>query len=331
MSPARCLLFPLGALYGATARARVLAYRRGLLRSTRLRGAVISVGNLAVGGRGKTPVVALVAGTLHQAGRRVAVLSRGYGGSFRGGALVVSDGAALHAAADVAGDEPVMLARSLPGVIVAVGRRRDEVGRAVEERFGPVVHVLDDGFQHLRLFRDLDVLCLERGDLADQPLPAGRLREFASAAERADVVLVGDGPADGAPVPRADGVFTLRRRVLGCSTLDGALAPAPPRACLLSGIARPERFAADARGLGVDVLRHRAFADHHRYSTADLERVVAEARALGAAAILTTAKDAVRLPSRRWDVPVLVLRIAAEVAEVESFRARLLAAAARAA
>jgi tetraacyldisaccharide 4'-kinase len=126
-------------------------------------------------------------------------------------------------------------------------------------------------------------------------------------------------------------VFTLRRRVLGCATLAGAPVPAPPSAYLLSGIARPERFAGDARGLGVDVLRHRAFADHHRFSAAELERAVAEARALGAAAILTTAKDAVRLPPRAWDVPVLVLRISAEVAEVESFRARLLAAAARAA
>ena len=328
MSAARRLLFPLGALYGAGARARVAAYRRGLLRTTRLGGPVISVGNLAVGGRGKTPVVALVATLLQQAGRRVAVLSRGYGGSYRGRALVVSDGAAVHAGAEVAGDEPVMLARSLPGVIVAVGRRRDEVGHAVEERFGAVVHVLDDGFQHLRLFRDLDVLCLDHADLGDHPLPAGRLREFASAAERADLVLVADGASMTFPRLRAAGVFTLRRRVLGCTTLEGAPSATPANAYLLSGIARPERFAADTRALGVDVLRHRTFADHHRFSASDLERAVGEARALGAAAIVTTAKDAVRLPPRSWDVPVLVLRIAAEVAEGEAFRSRVLAAAA---
>jgi tetraacyldisaccharide 4'-kinase len=284
---------------------------------------VISVGNLAVGGSGKTPVVALVASILQRAGCRVAILSRGYGGSFRGTALMVSDGGGLGADADTAGDEPVMLARSLPGVIVAVGKRRDEVGRAVEDRFGDVVHVLDDGFQHLRLERDLDILCLQAADLADRPLPAGRLREFASAAARAHVRLLAEG--DRPPGPAAAGVFTLRRRVVGFSTLEGADCHPPRRVYLLSGIARPARFAEDASAHGLEVVRHRAFSDHHRFTAAEVRAAAAEAQALGAQAILTTAKDAVRLPAEAT-LPVLVLRIAAEVADETLFRARLLAA-----
>lgn len=325
MSGARVLLSPLGALYGAAAAARVRAYRRGLLPRTRLSGAVISVGNLSVGGSGKTPVVALVAATLQQAGQRVAVLSRGYGGSFRGPALVVSDGRTVSATAELAGDEPVMLARSLPGVIVAIGRQREEAGREVERRFGAVVHVLDDGFQHLRLERDLDVLCLGAGDAGDRPLPAGRLREQPRAAARADVLLLGDGAA--APAAARGVVFTLRRRVLGCATLEGEAQAVPRRAYLISGIARPERFAADAASCGIAVLRHRAFRDHHRFAAAEVEAAAAEARALGAEAILTTAKDAVRLPDGAWEPPLRVLRIAAEVVEADAFRERLLSVA----
>jgi tetraacyldisaccharide 4'-kinase len=326
-------LWPLGAAWGMGAAARVWAYRHGLLRRTRLRGAVISVGNLAVGGSGKTPVVALVASILQREGRRVAILSRGYGGSFRGTALLVSDGARVGADAATAGDEPVMLARSLPGVIVAVGKRRDEVGRAVEARFGAVVHVLDDGFQHLRLERDLDVLCLRAADLADRPLPAGRLREFPAAAGRAHVLLLAEGGVNPGLNPGlpAGGVFTVRRRVVGFGGLDGADRHPPRRVYLLSGIARPARFAEDASGHGLDVVGHRAFPDHHRFTAADVRAARAEAQALGAEAILTTAKDAVRLPAGEAGLPLVVLRIAAEVADEAGFRARLLAAVAEAA
>ena len=180
----------LGSAFGALASLRVAAYRRGLLPRARLAGPVVSVGNLGVGGSGKTPVVARVAEILRDAGEPVAVLSRGYGGSFRGEALVVSDGSTVLAGAAEAGDEPVMLARALPGVVVAVGARRDVVGRAVEARFGRRVHVLDDGFQHLRLERDLDLVCLDVRDLEDRPMPAGRLRERPSALARASLVLL---------------------------------------------------------------------------------------------------------------------------------------------
>jgi tetraacyldisaccharide 4'-kinase len=178
----------LGRAFGAVAALRVTAYRRGLLPRSHLQGPVISVGNLSVGGSGKTPVVAYLAALVRDAGLPVAILSRGYRGSFRGDALVVGDGASVLATAEAAGDEPVMLARQLEGVVVAVGRRRDAVGRAVEARYGRRAHILDDGFQHLRLARDLDVLCLDLRDLRDRPMPAGRLQEQPAAAGQTDVI-----------------------------------------------------------------------------------------------------------------------------------------------
>ncbi len=180
----------LGGLFARVAALRVAAYRGGWLRQARLAGPVVSIGNLSLGGSGKTPVVRRVAELLSAAGERVAILSRGYRGSFRGDALVVSDGASVLASSAQAGDEPVMLARALPGVVVAVGPRRDVVGRMVERRFGPRVFVLDDGFQHLRLARDLDVVCLDVRDLAGRTLPLGRLREGPAALARKDGAVV---------------------------------------------------------------------------------------------------------------------------------------------
>jgi tetraacyldisaccharide 4'-kinase len=315
----------LGAAYGAVGAARAALYARGILRTHRLRGPVISVGNLAVGGRGKTPIAACVAEWARDDGLPVAVLSRGYGGSFAGDALVVSDGASTSAAAAVAGDEPVMLARRLPGVVVAVGPRRDVVGRAVEARFGPRVHVLDDGFQHLRLHRDLDLVCLRAHDLADRPLPAGLLREHPDAAARADALLVWDDPAPSGLFP--DRVFRVRRRVAGFVDRDGCSAAAPGRPFLLAGIAHPERLEADVRALGAEVAGRAFFADHHGYDAADVARVEGEARAARADAIVTTEKDLTRLPAVA--LPVLALRIAPEFEDEARLRARVLAVARR--
>ena len=329
----------LGSAFGALASLRVAAYRRGLLPRAHLAGPVVSVGNLGVGGSGKTPVVARVAEILRDSGLPVSVLSRGYGGSFRGEALVVSDGTNVLAGAAEAGDEPAMLARALPGVVVAVGPRRDAVGRAVEARFGRRVHVLDDGFQHLRLERDLDLVCLDVRDLDDRPMPAGHLRERPSALARADLVLLTRTEAASPPELRAleerlgpERCFRVARRVAGWRTLDGVAATPPERGFLLAAIARPERFERDVGGAGVAVLGRAFFRDHHRFRADDLARVVSEARAAGAGAIVTTAKDAVRLESAgALGLPIVVLAIAAEVADEARLRARLLSAVGRAA
>jgi tetraacyldisaccharide 4'-kinase len=329
----------LGSAFGTLASLRVAAYRRGLLPRARLAGPVVSVGNLSVGGSGKTPVVARVAEVLRDAGEKVAVLSRGYGGSFRGEALVVSDGTTVLAGAVEAGDEPVMLARALPGVVVAVGARRDVVGRAVEARFGRRVHVLDDGFQHLRLERDLDLVCLDVNDLEDRPMPAGRLRERPSALARASLVLLTRIEAASDADLRAlearlspERTFRVARRVVGFSTLDGAAAAPPARAFLLAAIARPERFQQDLLRCGVVVVGSAFFRDHHRFRRGELDGVAARARAAGAEGIVTTAKDAVRLEGGAFSgVPVVVLNVAAEILDEGRLRARLLSVARRAA
>ena len=281
-------LAPMGALYGAIGALRVAAYRRGLLRVARLRGPVISVGNLTVGGSGKTPVVARVARILLDAGLPVAILSRGYRGSFAGESLIVSDGRSVLADAEAAGDEPVMLARELSTAIVAVGPHRDVVGRAVEAAFGPRVHVLDDGFQHLRLARDLDILCVAAEDLDDRPLPAGRLREFPSAWKRAGLVLASGGF-------HAGPAFATSRKPVGFFDLGGKPQPAPSRPWLVSGIARPERFHADVRSAAGALSGADPFPDHHRFTAAEWAQVDTRAAAASASALVTTAKDAVRL------------------------------------
>ncbi len=327
----------LGSLFGAGAALRAAAYRRGFLSRVRLAGPVISVGNLSMGGSGKTPVVARLAALLRDEGLPVAVLSRGYGGSFRGDALVVGDGTRVLASAEAAGDEPVMLARELPGVVVAVGRRRDEVGRVVEEHFGPRVHVLDDGFQHLRLARDLDLVCLDVHDLADRPLPAGRLRERPAALGRADLVLLTRVEAADEDHLRTlenrlgrERTFRVRRRLLGFRTPDGREASPPARAFLVAGIARPERFRQDAGAL-VPVAGSLFFPDHYRYRTEDVREAEARARAAGADSLLTTAKDAVRFPVEAATLPVRVLAVAAAIEDEDRLRGRLLSVARRAA
>jgi tetraacyldisaccharide 4'-kinase len=299
----------------------------------------VSVGNLGVGGSGKTPVVEAIARMLRDKGEPVAILSRGYRGRFGGKALVVSDGTSVLATAAEAGDEPVMLARALPGVVVAVGKRRDVVGRAVEARFGRRVHVLDDGFQHLRLARDLDVVCLDVRDLEDQPLPAGRLRERPAALSRADLVLLTRLEAASEAELRAletrlgaERTLRVERGVNGCTTLAGAAADRPARAFVLAAIARPERFERDVASLGGAIVGRAFFRDHHAWSPAEIAAVARDARAAGADAIVTTAKDAVRLEGAPPPgLPLVVLHIEARVQDQARLAARLARAVRRAA
>lgn len=295
MTPRRWLS-PAGSVFGAAAALRARLHARGLLRRHALAGPVISVGNLAVGGRGKSPLVARFATMLLESGRTVAILSRGYGGTHHGRPLLVSDGVSVRVGADVAGDEPVMLARAVRGAIVAVARRRVDAGRMVEARFGRCVHVLDDGFQHLALARSLDVVSLAAEDLDDRPMPAGRLREHASALSRADLVLL--SARNGAPLPPGlDPARTLRwhRRSLGFFSMDGAPRRLPSRAFVLSAIAGPERLIEDLAALGSRVVGQALYRDHHRFTAAEISAAVSAAAAAGADAVVTTDKDAVRL------------------------------------
>lgn len=303
-------------VYGAAARWRRRWYGADPRRRRRLARPVVSIGNLRVGGSGKTPLVAHIARLLMDRGERPAILSRGYARPVSSDEVtIVSDGTRVLADLDHAGDEPLMLARALTGVPVLVGRDRQRSGRVAEDRLGATLHLLDDGFQHVELERDVDLLAISEDDLTERLLPAGRLREPLEAAAVADGLLVTASTEDGVErVARAlgahgAGVFTVSR-ALGPLRWVVPAGPLPlPEAgpvVAVSGIARPERFHADLAAAGWRVAATIAFPDHHLFTAADLERVAATARQASACAVLTTEKDGVRLESH----PLTGLRVA---------------------
>jgi tetraacyldisaccharide 4'-kinase len=323
----------LASLYAASARAR-RAYYQGSGRQRRLSQPVVSVGNLRVGGTGKTPTVAHLARLLIEMGERPAILSRGYGRrSAPDGVVVVSDGHRMCADLDRSGDEPLMLARAVEGASVLVSRDRYLAGRLAETHLDATVHLLDDGFQHLTLARGTDLLLIGPEDLADaRTLPAGRLREPLSAASCAHAVLVATDTEEqartvAASLGVADG-FTLVRAAGAPQRLDAVRASAPLRGTApvlaAAGIARPDRFFDELRAAGWDVRDALGFPDHHRYSREDGARLADRARKAGAQAIVTTEKDLVRLlPFRPLPAPVAWVPLDVRIEPASAFRAWL--------
>jgi tetraacyldisaccharide 4'-kinase len=288
--------------------ARLAAWRRRHYaapgRARRLARPVVSVGNVASGGRGKTPIVARLARLLVEAGERPAILSRGYGRTDPvEGVTVVSDG--VRALADLAraGDEPLMLARSVPGAGVFVCPDRFWAGALAERRFGATVHLLDDGFQHLELARDVDLAVVAAADEDDRPLPGGGLREAFGAIRHADAIIVtGASPATAAALAARWGVphafTTLPRPAVPRAVEPWGGAVRLPRdrpIVALAGIARPDAFFADLETAGWRLVDRLAFRDHHAFTAADVAAIAGRVGATGAAAVLTTEKDAVRL------------------------------------
>ena len=260
---------------------------------------VISVGNLSVGGSGKTPIVATLARMLLDMGERPAIVSRGYGRRRAGdGVVVVSDGTAVLEPVERSGDEPQMLARALRGVPVLVCPNRYLAGLLAERRLGCTVILLDDGFQHLSLGREVDVLVMAASDLDEGVLPSGRLREPVDAASSADCLLVPGSPEDVARVSAAFdrmAVFQVSNHYEGLRYLESSEASSR-RVVAVAGIARPERFFTALREQGYEVVQTISFPDHHWFSARDLQRIRAAARASAADLVVTTEKDAVRMP-----------------------------------
>ena len=313
-------------LYAAVARRRRERYARRPDLRRRLRRPVISVGNLAVGGRGKTPAVAALARVLTAAGERPAILSRGYGRTQPDdGVVVVNAPDGIRADLARSGDEPLMLARQLPGVPILVASDRYLAGRLAEHHFDVTVHVLDDGFQHLQLDRDLDLVIVAAEDLdpAAQTLPTGRLREAPDALVAADAILSAD-PSVQMPPHDERPLFTLRRDLGALSGESSELvAPGTP-VMAVSGIANPARFVSDLRGAGWNAVQSLTFRDHHAYRHAEVAQIVATARTCGARAVVTTEKDFVRLlPYRPFPLPVVYLPLTMEIKPAAEFRAWL--------
>jgi tetraacyldisaccharide 4'-kinase len=262
-------------------RARNELYDRRALTLSHLQGPVVSIGNLTVGGSGKTPFLILLGELLKEHSILFDVLSRGYRRMTTGVVPVDPLGAPREY-----GDEPLLIARKL-GVPVIVGEDRYAAGRLGEEKFGPRLHLLDDGFQHRRLAREFDIVLATSSDARDSLLPTGRLREPLSSLRRADaVVLTNDMPGDGLRLGRQQ-VWRVTRDIVAPQTKEPCLA--------FCGIARPQNFIAQLRAAGVMLAGTRSFRDHHRYSAEDVRQLLRLRKQHGATAFVTTEKDAVNL------------------------------------
>ena len=325
--------------YGGVLAVRSWLYRNGWLSRRRLPTTVVSVGNLTLGGTGKTVVVADLAQRLRDRGFRVGIVSRGY--RRRGsGTQIVSEGRGPLVTVDESGDESYLLAQNLPGVPIVVGADRYEAGRLALERFQCQYLLLDDAFQNLAVVKDLDILLINARDPwgAGALFPAGVLREPLPALGRADWIILTraeGGEANGltATIRRYNPRAPILRATYEPSELLiwGEPAPVPVerlvgRPCLaFAGIADPASFQTVAQASGATLLAFHSFPDHHPYSAEDLETLEARARTLGAEALLTTEKDAVRLPARqRLRTPLWILRIRLEIQEGETAWADLL-------
>lgn len=315
--PRKAALAPLAALelgFAAAVRARNALYASGVLKSHDVPGArVISVGNLTLGGSGKTPAVVYLARRLTERGRRVAVLTRGYGRASRGDIVLVPG--AARPGASVAGDEPLLIAASCPGVAVLVGADRIRLGKRAVREHGAEVLLLDDGLQHRRLKRDVDIAVVdtEVGFGNGHLFPRGPLREPVAALNRASLLWVrGTGPIPATwrgPTVRA--IYQPTELVSADGQIHPASALHGQRVLALAGIARPGRFRATLAALGADVVETRFFADHHLFTWAEFREALQRARSMDAR-IVTTEKDAMRLPP---DAGIAVLRLGVRLLE----------------
>jgi len=287
-------------IFGWAVRTRNLLYDRGVWRARRLAGPVVSVGNLSVGGAGKTPLVILLGELLAARGVRLDVLTRGYGRRSRGVALVDPGGPASEF-----GDEPLLIARRLR-VPVIVAEDRYQAGCFAEQRFGPQLHLLDDGFQHRQLARAFDIVLVSPDDLRDRLLPAGRLRESLASLRRADAVVL-DASASAEDLPLDHQLLWRTRRGI-------ALQNVPARPVAFCGIARPRRFFQQLRAAGVELAGEVAFRDHHAYTEKDLLRLQRTRERIGASGFVTTEKDAINLgPALERLQPAAVVPVTMEL------------------
>jgi tetraacyldisaccharide 4'-kinase len=336
----RGLLEALSWIFGTVVQLRLMLYRHRIVRASTLGCQVISVGNVTVGGTGKTPVVETFARSLTEKGRKVAILSRGY--KSRKTPLwekwlkkeerlprVVSDGNRLLLNSDLAGDEPYMLASNLPEVVVLVDKDRVKSGKYAIRKFGCDTLVLDDGFQYLKLQHRLDIVLVDYTNPFgyNRVLPRGLLREPRRNLKRAGFIFITKCPAEGAPDlkqklrelnPHAEisecrhsskyleNLYTRER--LELHFLAGK------KVAAVSGIAVPESFETGLRRLGAEIVHSAQYADHHRYTQQEIIETINDAAAAGAELIVTTEKDAVRFPRiDRRDLPVLYLRVEIEM------------------
>jgi len=344
-SPIALALTPLGGLYGIVMKARRALYSAGRLPVHQLGAAVISVGNLTTGGTGKTPLVEWIAGEFARKGRRVCILTRGYGRRNAGARVIVSDGNQILSDSESTGDEPLLLAERLQGsAAVICDTDRVAAARWARENFKSDVFILDDGFQHLRVARDLNILTIDATNPwgNGQLLPAGILRESRSELVRADCVVI----------TRADDLIATKalRQEIAAQAGDGpifvsrmnlrGLRPVASESQALitdekdlgspvaafCGIGNPESFFSLLRRRGYQLCHTEVFRDHHRYTQSDINHIEARSTTHGAGILLTTAKYEVKLRSLKFELPCYAAGIAIEIDQQDEFRTLIEAA-----
>lgn len=316
------ILLPLVPLYAAAVGVKNCACERGWLRQCRLKGPVISVGNLSVGGAGKTPLTIRLAELLCERGIAVDVLSRGYGRRSRSVQRVDPNGSAKEF-----GDEPLLITQRAH-VPVYVGASRYAAGVLAEAETGsgrPRVHLLDDGFQHRRLARDVDIVVLHHSDFSEGLLPAGRLREPFRSLSRAHILAMREEDAAMEGELRRRGldqpVWWLQRRIE---------APEVKKAVAFCAIGRPEEFFAGLRARGANLAAVRGWRDHHRYGDGEIRLLIGAQREHNADAFVTTEKDLVRLTAEQREAleraaPVIAARLQVRIRDEERIAGELLA------
>ena len=272
---------PASTIYGAVVGARNHLYDHRILQPRRLSGPVVSVGNLSVGGSGKTPFVILLGELLKNRGIPFDVLSRGYGRKTRGVMQVDPAGSS-----ETFGDEPLLIARRLE-IPVILGEDRYQAGQFAEEKFGPQLHLLDDGFQHRRLTRDFDIVLVTPDDARDSLLPSGRLRERLNSLRRADAVVLTSGAAPESFPIEGKLIWRVRRGI--------ATENVPDRPVAFCGIARPQNFMLQLRKAGIEPAAEAVYRDHHAYTEADIRELLALLQKSESGGFVTTEKDAINL------------------------------------
>jgi len=293
---------PLSSIFGAGVRVRNALYDRSIVRANKLQGPVVSVGNLSVGGSGKTPFILVLGELLRARGVKFDILSRGYGRKTRGVALVDPGGLPQDF-----GDEPLLLARRLEASVI-VGENRYEAGVFSEKQFGPQLHLLDDGFQHRALARDFDIVLVTPEDTRDRLLPAGRLREPLSSLSRADAVVLTSGASPESFSLNGKLVWRVRRGITPTNV--------PARPVVFCGIARPQNFLLQLRTAGIEPGAQALFRDHHAYTERDIHDLLKLRQQSEAGGFVTTEKDAINL-GRHLDAlqPLAVIPVKMELVD----------------
>jgi tetraacyldisaccharide 4'-kinase len=328
-SPFAALLLPLSGLWYAGAKLRRMAFDKGWRKSQELPVPVISVGNLAMGGTGKTPLVELIARKICGQGLTPAVISRGYGGSDPGPLLVKKRGGAIEVSEAEAGDEPIMLAAHLPDAVVVVGRDRFAAADLAIKECGANVILLDDGFQHFQMERDLDIVVLDTNRPPGWPFPAGYMRESVDELGRAGLIVLNKTDtgryvdrwlnlclknAKKVPIIRCKHAPLSLRRV-GSTEKEGLSRLRGNRVVAAAAIADFNGFVEALKGMGAIVAAQRRFGDHHAFTRSELEHIERTAAASAADMIVITAKDETKLGGFKPHMPMYVLEIEVEVIE----------------